>query len=369
MRRILLLLIGVVMATAVWLFVLPGPVDPAAWNPPPDPGLTGVAAPNDALRDADLIGAGQIVGAEDVAVDAQGRIYGGLQDGRIVRVLPDGTIETFADTGGRPLGLDWDPQGNLVVADAYAGLLSIDPSGSIAVLSTGAQGVPFGFTDDLDVASDGRVYFSDASSRFAQAEYILDLLETRPYGRLLVYDPATDATEVLLDELYFANGVALSAREDFVLVNETWRYRIIRYWLKGPRAGEHEVFIDNLPGFPDGVSGNGRGTFWLALPSTRKANVDAMHPKPWLKRVVAKLPPQLRPKAVHYGLVLALDETGRITASYHDRTGEHLREITSVEEHGGAIYLGTLGNDRIGRLALADQWTGASASPDSDYVD
>ena len=138
-----------------------------------------------------------------------------------------------------------------------------------------------------------------------------------------------------------------------MLVNETWRYRIIRLWLQGPRRGEHEVFIDNLPGFPDGVSGNGRGTFWLALPSPRKANIDRMHAKPWLKRIVARLPPALRPKAVPYGLVLALDETGRITASFHDPDGEHLREITSVEQHGDAIYLGTLGNDRIGRMTIA----------------
>ena len=352
MRRFLLILAIVLLATAGWLFIVPGPVDPVAWTPPVAPALTGVTAPNNALLDADIIAAGAVIGAEDVAVDDAGRIYGGTQDGRIVRVLTDGRVETFADTRGRPLGLDWDPQGNLVVADAYAGLLSVDPAGNITVLSTGADGVPFGFTDDLDVARDGRVYFSDASSKFRQDEYVLDLLEGRPWGRLLVFDPVTGKTEVLLDGLYFANGVALSANEDFVLVNETWRYRITRLWLQGPRRGEHEVFIDNLPGFPDGVSGNGRGTFWLALPSPRKADVDAMQSKPWLKRLVARLPPALRPKAVPYGLVLALDETGRITASYHDPGGEHLREITSVEEHGDSIYLGTLSNDRIGRLTI-----------------
>jgi len=67
---------------------------------------------------------------------------------------------------------------------------------------------------------------------------------------------------------------------------------------------------------------------------------------------VAKLPDWMRPKAVEYGLVLALDETGAIVASYHDPDGHHLREITSVEEHDGYIYLGSLGNDRIGRLKL-----------------
>ena len=221
-----------------------------------------------------------------------------------------------------------------------------------SVLTTGTEDGAFGFTDDVDVASDGLIYFTDASSKFGQGEYALDLLEFRPHGSLLVYDPATGQTRRLLDNLYFANGVALSSDESFLLVNETWKYRILRYWLKGERAGQHEVFIDNLPGFPDGVSGNGSGTFWVALPSPRKQDVDDMHASPWLKNIVAKLPKWMLPKAIEYGLVLALDEQGNIIASYHDPDGKHLREITSVEEHQGSIYLGSLGNDRIGQLEL-----------------
>lgn len=38
---------------------------------------------------------------------------------------------------------------------------------------------------------------------------------------------------MLLKDLYFANGVALSKDESFVLVAETFQYRISRYWLKG----------------------------------------------------------------------------------------------------------------------------------------
>ena len=70
--------------------------------------------------------------------------------------------------------------------------------------------MPFRFTDNLDLARDGTVYFSDASSRYGQADYMLDLLEARPHGRLLRYDPASRRTTVLLRDLYFANGVALS---------------------------------------------------------------------------------------------------------------------------------------------------------------
>jgi len=72
-------------------------------------------------------------------------------------------------------------------------------------------------------ASDGSVYFSDASTKFENDKWVLDLLEAKPYGRLLKYDPITRKTTVLLDGLWFANGVALSAKEDFILICETWK--------------------------------------------------------------------------------------------------------------------------------------------------
>lgn len=153
-------------------------------------------------------------------------------------------------------------------------------------------------------------------------------------------------------DLHYANGVALSRAEDFVLVCETFRYRIVRYWLKGPRRGTHEIWADNLPGFPDGVSGNRRGTFWLALFTVRKDLLDRMHPHPWAKNLMARLPRYLWPKPRPYGLVLAMDETGRIVRSLHDPDGVHLQTVTSVQEHEGFIYLGSLTNDRIGRLPV-----------------
>lgn len=354
MTRTLRLLAFIVLAPLLLVLLLAAlsPVDSVAWTPPAAPALAGVTAPNDRLRSAELLGQGQVVGAEDVDVDAQGRIYGGLADGRIVRLLADGSVETFADTGGRPLGLAFDRGGRLIVADAWKGLLSISPNGQVSTLATEADGVPFGFTDDVDIGPNGILYFTDASSKWRQPDYELDLLETRPYGRLLRHNPATGETQVLLDGLYFANGVAVSPAGDYVLVNETWRYRVLRYWLAGPRAGQSEVFIDNLPGFPDGISTGSDGTYWIALPSPRKADLDFLHRLPVLKQAVAALPQALRPKAVRYGFVIGVDANGMIVTSLHDPSGDHLREITSVQQAGEWLYFGTLSNDRIGRLKV-----------------
>ncbi|MCB1034455.1 MAG: SMP-30/gluconolactonase/LRE family protein, partial [Acidobacteria bacterium] len=223
----------------------------------------------------------------------------------------------------------------------------------------------FGFTNDLDVASDGTVYFSDASSRFGVDEYLYDLLEARPHGRLLAYDPASRKVRVLLDGLYFANGVALSRDEDFVLVNETYRYRILRYWLKGPRAGTSEVFAEALPGFPDGVSANRQGTFWVALFTVRNPLMDRLHPHPWAKSLLSKLPKAFWPKPAPYGLVLAMDEDGRILGSLQDPGGKRVREVTSVEEHEGTLYLGNLSGQGIARLPTPESPGGFNRGHDA----
>ena len=343
-------LVAIVGLLLGYLLFWPVPIDPAAWTPPKAPALTGIYEPNNRLASVERLGAGALAGPEDVAVDDRGRIYAGMKDGRISRIQADGTnLEVFADTKGRPLGLQFDAAGNLVVADAYKGLLSISPDGSIAVLCTEADGVPFRLTDDVDIAKDGTIYFSDASYRFPLDDYLLDAMEHRPNGRLLAYDPATRSVRLVMANLYFANGVAVSPDQSFVLVNESWRYRVQRHWLTGPRQGESEIFIDNLPGIPDGISSDGRDTFWVALVTPRDAATDTMLPRPFLRKMILRLPETLLPETRRYGFVLGLDTKGQVVQNLQDPSGSFAM-ITNVQEHGGMLYLGSLAENAIGRL-------------------
>lgn len=328
------------------------PIRPVSYTPTPAARLEGPTAPNDALASAEILLQGSLRGPETVVADDAGRAYTGTLDGRVLRIdVAAARVETLAVTGGRPLGMRLDAAGRLLVADATRGLLAVDPEGRLTTLATSADGQPFHFADDLDVASDGSVYFSDATV-YGVGEYLFDLLEARPHGRLIRYDPAAGRAHVLLSGLYFANGVALSHDESFVLVNETYRYRITRYWLKGPRAGTSDVFADNLPGFPDGVSSNRRGTFWVALFTVRNPLMDALHPHPLPKRLLAGLPRALWPRPRPYGMVLALDEQGRIVRSLQDPTGRHVEQVTAAYERGGWLYLGSLEGDAIRRVKL-----------------
>ncbi len=354
LKKLAFLISVVILALLIALALSKAPTDPVAYNPPQQPEMTGVLAPNNLLQKAELLAKGTINGPEEVAVDDQGRVYGGTWGGIILRILPDGKMETFAETGGRPLGMKFDRDGNLVVCDAYKGLLSIDKNGAITVLATTAEGGPFKFTDALDIAGNGIIYFTDASDKFEIRDFLYDIFEARPHGRFMSYDPATKQVTVLMKDLFFANGVALSQNEDFVLVNETSRFRIQRYWLAGSKAGGSDIFIDNLPGFPDNISANRKGRFWLALFTTRDPLLDAISPYPFVKLIASKLPKFLLPKPKRYGLVVALNEKGEIVESLQDPTGEHLYEVTSAQEYGGYLYLGSLEADRIGKYQVGE---------------
>jgi len=362
-KRFLLLLGALCAIVVLYLFFWPVPISPQAWSPPPAPPLTGQYQQNSRLASVERLSLG--TGAtrpgtgfapEDVALDAQNRIYSGLDDGRIMRLQADGASpEVFSNTHGRPLGLAFDPNGNLIVADAIKGLLSIAPDGSVSVLTTGADGVPFGCTNDLDVAADGTIYFTDASSKFPLSNFTADLLEHRGNGRFLAYDPKTKTTRTLLGDLSFANGVAVSPDQSFVLVVETGAYRIHRVWLEGANRGRAEIFIDNLPGFPDGISSNGKDKFWLALVTPRDTALDKLLPRPFLRKIVARLPKFLQPAPKRYSFVLGLDPNGRVTENLQDGSPECYAQIANAVERQGSLYFGSIGESTVGRYRLGAQ--------------
>jgi sugar lactone lactonase YvrE len=351
-RTILRVVVAIVALSLAYLLAWPVPIDLVAWTPPTAPELTGVYAQNSELAKIERLHVDGFA-PEDVAIDAQDRIYCGTDDGRIFRFQADGTHpEVFAHTQGRPLGLIFDHDGNLIVADAIKGLLSIARDGKVSVLTTEADGVPFHCTNDLDVAGDGTIYFTDASYKFPLTQLKADLLEHQPNGRFMAYDSRTKQTRVLLRDLYFANGVAVSPDQSFVLVNSTGDYSVRRFWLTGPKQGQSEVFIDNLPGFPDGISSNGQGTFWLSLVNRRDSALDALQPHPFLKKVVWRLPNFLQPNIKRYAFVLALDSNGRITRNLQDQSPTCFAQIANVVEHKGTLYFGSIGESAIGRMPV-----------------
>ncbi|RWR77046.1 protein STRICTOSIDINE SYNTHASE-LIKE 10-like protein [Cinnamomum micranthum f. kanehirae] len=248
-----------------------------------------VQARIDIVRDFSRIALPGSIGPETIDFDSAGEgPYTGVSDGRVLKWLGDerGWIEfattsrerkkgecdgthdpKLEDTCGRPLGLRfYNATGDLYIVDAYFGLLMVGGHGGLATqLATSAEGVPFRFTNAVDIdQTSGFVYFTDSSTRFQRRDYIWAIRTRDKTGRLMQYDPKSKQVTVLLRGLFFANGVALSKDKTFLVVAETTTGRILRYWLQGPKMGEHEVFAQ-LPGFLDNINRNSKGEFWVAI--------------------------------------------------------------------------------------------------------
>jgi len=360
MKRLAIIVTIALVGLAAYLFFWPVPIAPIAWTPSRNPGQTGVFAQSAGFRSPQKLIAEAGLGPEDVTRGADGLFSAGLQDGRILRFRAesDGQPELFVNTGGRPLGMQFDAHGNLIVADAFKGLLSISPDRAITILTDSVAGKRMLFPDDLDIAQDGVIWFTDASQRFDQHHWILDFWEGQPTGRLLSYDPKTKQTKVHVESLRFANGVALGPDDAFVLVNETIAARILRLWLKGPKAGATEVFINSLPGYPDNLSysgkgggkDSGKGIFWVALPAPRIDSLEDIAGRPFLRKMLLRLPESLvgvEPAPV--GWVIGVDADGVIRHNLRDTTGAYTN-ITSVNQFDDHLLLGSIMMKSVGRI-------------------
>lgn len=355
MRSVLKFAVVLIVVTGGFLLLMPTKVHPLAWTPAPAPSMvSGVYADNQRLKDVERIGAADIDGPEALLLE-EGALITGLHDGRVIRSSLDGKTRTvLTDTGGRPLGLARHPNGMLVIADGLKGLLSLDALGQVIPLTTEANGVPFGFTDDVVIDKSGHyAYFSDASSRWGYGKDGAAIIEHGGDGRLLRYDFQSGKTEVLLEKLEFANGVTLGPDDAYVLVNETGAYRISRYWLSGPKAGTHDVFIDNLPGMPDNLAFNGRDRFWVALYAPRNALLDATAPHPFVRKMIARAMTVLPKPVEKRGFALGLDLDGKVIANLQDASDGNYSPITTVREYGEWLYFGSLKAQHMVRLPLS----------------
>merc|ERR1711915_171633 len=346
---------------AAWTALLKNsPIDPANIDLPHPPQRLGVFAHNKRLQNPHKFGSGSIPNPEDLVFDSQGRLYTGCGDGWIKRISfldnLDVLVENWTYVGGRPLGLVFGSHGELLVCEPSQGLLNVTED-HVEILTDEADGLKVKFADGVDASREGAVYFTDASYKYGFHDHLFDILEYRPHGRLLKYEPSTKRTNVLLTDLYFPNGVALSAKQDFLVFCETSLYRCQKYWLKGPEKGTVESFIDNLPGLPDNIHYDGNGTFWIGIPTSRTLIWRMATKFPSVRHVLA-LMTTLSPRVVFDAIinepgVLAVNEMGNPIALYSDPNSKN--QINTGLKRGECVYYGSLTLDYIGRVPLTQE--------------
>lgn len=338
-----------------------------------DPRDNTAFAINDRLNDVEIIGLGEVESPEDVILDENDHLYCGTRHGDIVRFLaPDyKQSEVFAHIGGSPLGMSWDREHNLLVCVGGMGLYKIAPDRTVSKVTDETNRSTFSvvddsrlrLADDVDVAPDGRVFFSEATVRYEMHDWPVDALESRGNGRIICYDPNTNKTHTAVRNLIFPNGICTAQDGQSILFAESWACRISRYYIDGPKAGQVERVLDRLPGYPDNINRASDGTYWAAIMGMRSPALDvALRMPAFRKRMARRIAPDqwLYPN-LNVGCVIRFNDKGEVLESLWDQHSANHPMITSMREHKGYLYLGGITNNRIGRIRLPDRdtsWSG-----------
>jgi len=248
------------------------------------------------------------------------------------------------------------------------------------------------YANDVDVGPiTGHVYFSDASdiapertpvdgegfsSWDTMTAYKRDLLRARPTGRLLRYKPETNEVDVLLDGLWFANGVAVDRNEDYVIVTETSKLRETQYNLNVNDNDDDDddeyknddltkILVDSLPGFPDGLtcdrdSGEKDQVCYAAMPSPKIPLINILNAVPasismFLRTLLLQLPASAfgAIKPVNYGGVAKIRTRSGDVSILQDPKGEEIGLITGLTVFDKKLYMGSLVNDFVGVYDLS----------------
>ncbi|WP_438751030.1 ABC transporter permease [Pararhizobium sp. O133] len=330
---------------------------------------------NDRLKHVEIIGLAAVESPEDVILDDEDYLYCGTRHGDIVRFAPPDytSHEVYAHIGGSPLGMSWDRDKNLVVCVGGMGLYKIDRDRNVTKVTDETNRSKLSIVDDsrlrladdLDIAPDGRIFFSEATIRYEMHDWPVDALESRGNGRIICHDPKTGKTHTALRNLIFPNGVCTAHDGQSILFAESWACRINRYYISGPKAGTLERVLDRLPGYPDNINRASDGTYWAAIMGMRSPALDVALRMPGFRKRMARriAPDQWLYPNLNIGCVIRFNDKGEVLESLWDQGAENHPMITSMREHKGYLYLGGITNNRIGRIRLEgrnDAWSGYS---------
>ncbi|XP_010666852.2 protein STRICTOSIDINE SYNTHASE-LIKE 4 [Beta vulgaris subsp. vulgaris] len=341
--------VGSLVALALHIYFF-SPISPQILHVPPSL----VNSFDTHLPEVTKLGEGLVKDPEDVCVDKHGILYTASRDGWIKRLHKNGSLEDWKWVNSSSLlGMTTIASGGLVICDTEEGLLKVDEDGITTLLSQ-FNGSKLWFADDVTEGKDGSLYFSIASTKFGLHNWYLDLLEAKPHGQLLKYNPQTNETTLLLDNLFFANGVALSADERYLLVCETFKFRCLKYWLQGKLKGKTEVFIEDLPGGPDNINLAPDGSFWIALLQLTSKGMEFVHTSKIAKHLLATFPRMMNIVQGQHkrATVIKVSEDGKILKRFDDPEGKVISFVTSAVEYEGNLYLGSLHANFVGKLPL-----------------
>lgn len=340
------------------------------------PSMDGALSPNDALDHCNPVG-DPLPGADDVTEGADGALY--VSAGRQVVRLSGSSYETravvaeFEQNAG---GVAFHPDGRLLVCVGEQGLAAIDGAGRRQWLSQ-VEDQPLRCLTSVAAAADGTIFLSEGSQLNTAEAWCRDLMQKNSAGRIIACGPALDAPKVLLRNLGYPQGLALSPDGRFLWLTESWRHRIHRIPVSGRSLGSPEIVIGNLPGYPARLGRAAAGGFWLSIFALRTHLIEfvlreddfreemlrTIAPDYWIAPALATRDDPLEPmqngsiKALgiqkpwapprSYGLLARIDEDGEVVESLHSRVGGRYHGITAARDAAQGLVIVAKGAGRV----------------------
>lgn len=322
-------------------------VAPVRWQPPPvrplpqfgPAELTVVPVPGHA--------------PEDIVVDADGALWTGVDDGRIIRIEPSGQTSVVGTIAGRPLGMAVARDGRLLICSSPGGLLAMDRgTGAVQVLTEAVDFRPLQFCSNVVEMPDSTIYFTQSTAKFTYAHFKGAIIEARGDGGLFRRDPDGTVT-TLLDNLYFANGLTLTADGTALVFAETQGRRLSKYWLSGPRAGTVTALAVDLAAMPDNISTGSDGRIWVAMVTPVNTAADFLAPRaPWLRTLLWRLPDRMQPQIDPMVWAVAFDPDSGAAVAGVQMKHPDFGVVTGLVEHQGRLWMSSIGYPAVAHCEL-----------------
>ena len=341
------------------------------------PPLDGALSPNDRLDACTPLG-DPLPGLDDVVAARDGSVY--VSAGKKVLKLGGSRLadrSLVAEFEGEAGGLAIHPDGRLLVCVAGRGLAALNPANPNPRWLESADGRGFAGLTSVTSAPDGRIFVVEGSTGRRPDQWRHDLIEKRSNGRLVACSSALDGAEVLLSDLPYPYGVAVSADGKELWLTEAWAHRLTRFALTGDGIGPREVVAPNLPGYPARLHLDAHGGFFLGLfarrthliefvlkeDDFRKEMVETVAPDYWIAPAFAGGSDCLEPMQIgavkalgiqkpwapprSYGLLVHLDGDGNVTDSLHSRAGGRFHGVTGACDTQYGVLIAARGAGRL----------------------
>jgi gluconolactonase len=181
---------------------------------------------------------------------------------RVIRIAPDGAISTYLERANSINALAAGPKGELYGVQTQQPRVGIvHPAGQEKVLADQYQGQPFSRPNDLVLAANGTLYFTDSGSQLKPGE-------KPPQGHPGVYRlPAGGTLERIAggSEIARPNGVQLSPDEKTLYVANTAGDQVLAWDIgRDGKLGARRDFA-KLSGLRDTDTGPSSGADGLAV--------------------------------------------------------------------------------------------------------